>query len=701
LLVQKEDWSRVVPRNRFTLAALALLATSASCREPIAPKNVVVTLSVDGPPTPVITDTPDGPRITCSVQLTATAEGQGSAAWGGLKADWYVGADRSKPVGTTTNAPNEVIGSFGAASIHSGEKLHATWNFWYGAPFEAALGVDYTTSDGNAGTAATRVQCGPGPEGAVTPTITQITLPSTSGELAIGDTVSVSYQETSSSGVWMSDIAVTGGFMAEQKLGEHLATNVNRTVKFVVPSYVHVGIPLTISILAYDAALRRRARSLETRLAAVDHIPPTLGFATLFDIPGFYGSGLAGQFAVGDTVYVRASAYDNNVLGWLVYQVESPADFRDSVAAPTDPPSQELSGSFAVRPEWVGSPMVSVYVRDASGLASQALSSLPDSVRFYPTVQHPVTGPLPLSSASGPDDIAYDAKRDLVYIALLEDKQILVLSPSTMTLGTPIVLPSTISGMDLSLSGDSLLVALPSENEIAVVDLNNPQAAPTAIKLSLLDTVTSAQAGIPVQPSGLRVAANGKALVFLSQQTLSNDQVMEVDLTNGAQRFRTDARSLRTNSPWWARVLGRTNDHSRIYILGSCKAVYDANSDSFTSCAYPPDNNGPCLGITTDESGAHITCGSEVLDAGLHVLTESRIKGTAARAAISPDGATVYMAGDRDMRTMRLTDKTMLERSSIPLFTQRLFVAPSGNWLLVFGNPYGSSSAQVARVDLQ
>jgi hypothetical protein len=64
----------------------------------------------------------------------------------------------------------------------------------------------------------------------------------------------------------MTIVATAGAFASRQTLGEHLATSVERTVKFVVPDRLSAGAPLTITVQAYDAALKTRAMSVQTQL---------------------------------------------------------------------------------------------------------------------------------------------------------------------------------------------------------------------------------------------------------------------------------------------------------------------------------------------------------------------------------------------------------------------------------------------------
>lgn len=684
-----------MPRSRTTVAAIAAFLAGAGCRDTSAPNNkpLVVTVSIDATSQPTITDTPNGPVIRCQFSLLAQGTGVGTATWGGATTFWFFGKDRSTPLDTTTNGSSEVQGAFGNETITGGETQHGSWYLYAGAPFDATLGFAYNSiTNGQTSVASTHITCGQKAQDAVVPSVPQITLPSTSGELEIGDTVSVTYHETGTSGIWLSVIDATGSFISEQVVGEHMASTVDRTVKFIVPIDVNPGVPLTISVRGFNSALQGAGKSLETQLKYVDRIPPTISQASVVG----YNS-LTGQFAVGDTIALYATATDDRALGWLVYELGAPANIRDSVAANPSTASQGWVVKLAVRPEWVGSPIVSMYARDASGLTSQTVSSQPDSVRFYPIVSHATTAPLTLSSQNYTSDMVYDAKRDLMYIGVYTENRIQVLSPSTMTLRAPIVLPGMPMEMDLSLSGDSLLVAVPSANAVAVVDLTDPSAAPSTIRLSVLDT-TALSPGVTVQPSGLRISANGKMFVMMTNMTAAGDQTVEVDLATGAQKIRTDARKLSTWSSYWPQFMGRNTDRSRIYVLGiNCWSWYVATTDAFTPCIGGISTD--YMGMTFNATDTRMTRGSYVLDADTHTLWGAGpINHVVPYAALSPDGASVYLGAGQGITMMRFADTTMLERIAIPLTAERLFVAPSGAWVLAFQN---TSGARVTRVDLQ
>src|SRR5690348_3074363 len=176
---------------------LALALAIAGCRDTTAPdKGFTVALTVDSPPTPVFSNESDGPRITCSFGLTAKATGAGSAQWQDVRTLWYFGTDRTVAADTTSNTASEAQSAFGAATIAAGETRHASWYLYAGAPFEADVGFAYRLPDGTASTASTHVTCGPTPQGAVVPTITQLSVPSTTGEVKVGDVISVTYQRS-------------------------------------------------------------------------------------------------------------------------------------------------------------------------------------------------------------------------------------------------------------------------------------------------------------------------------------------------------------------------------------------------------------------------------------------------------------------------------------------------------------------------
>lgn len=661
-------------------------------REPL-----VVALRVDSPPTPVIGDVPSGPRIQCSFGLTAVATGYGSAQWEDGKTFWFAGVNRATPIDSTSDSAGEIQAAFGASEIKAGETEHAQWTLTGGAPFEATLTFRYAVGNATPATASAHISCGPSGQGSVAPVITQLSTTPAAGELSVGDTISVSYQETGATGVWETVIDVTGPFTAEKLVGEHLAASVNRTVTFVVPPKSRLAVPITIVLHAMDAALQESQKSLVTQLSLVDHVPPTMVAARLpqaGQLPT-----LVGQYAVGDTITLTGIAEDNNALGWLVYALGAPANARDSMPASTEATYQWWDFPIVVRPEWVGTPVMTVYARDAGGLTSQSLTSMPDSLRFYPRVDLPTTSPLRISAYDRPTGVAYDAKRDLVYAGISGNNQVAVFNASTMALQPPIALPAPPDGLDLSVSGDSLLVALPSQNAVAIVDLKNPTAPATTLHLTVLDTLSPALTGWTFQPHGVHVLANGKLFVVLTHMTTAGDQIVEVDLATGSQRMRTDARQLTARGEWLGES-GRAGDRSRIYLVGSCTSRYETATDAFAPCAAGYITWD--MPISVDAAGANLVLGSIVLDSDLNLVWGIiDVTQPPPVTAISSDGTTVYIGVINGLTAARISDHIRLERVPLPLTPQRLLTAPNGKWLLAFNwSDISHPGAFVTRVDL-
>jgi len=185
--------------------------------------------------------------------------------------------------------------------------------------------------------------------------------------------------------------------------------------------------------------------------------------------------------------------------------------------------------------------------------------------------------------------------------------------------------------------------------------------------------------------------------MILTNTTLNRDQAVEVDLTTGAQRIRTDAGALNYLSAYWVQYMDRTPDRSRIYFLSaSCSSKYDAATDTFSPCGYglPSDASG----MTFDAAGTLLTRGPYVLDANMQtVWFPGVINQHVPYAALSPDGSTIYFGAGESITTARYSDRVMLERAPIPVNVSRMFVAPNGQWVLVFDSYAGS---KVTRVDL-
>jgi hypothetical protein len=515
----------------------------------------------------------------------------------------------------------------------------------------------------------------------------------TTGELQRGDAIEVTYAANSAWGLWETTIDVSGPFTLKQVVVENGAQNASRTVRLQVPPGAQHGVPLAVSIRTLDAGYQQGVRSVLTQVVVVDNIAPRIDLAML---PTGSSNQLAGQFAVGDGVQLFVSAADNDILSWLVWELGAPANARDSIAAPPNQTSAVWNAMLKVKPEWVGSPILSLYVRDAAGHRSATLTTAPDSLRFYPLVIRSATT-TPASTVNSYNDlneITFDPRRQLFYILPAQGTSIMVLDAATMTYRAPIALPAVPGGMDLSASGDSLIVALPVARSLAVVDLTQPTAVTTISLSAVLDSAGAFYPTMATAPAIIRVAANGKALVSLVNRTSSGDGMLEVDLRTLRQRLRTDARS---TVPYTLNATIASPDRSRIaqWDVG-CSRFYVVATDAFTPCAgnfaavFQPRH------IAFDAAGSRMSLGNVAFDADFRMLKEGRVLSSMSTGTISADGAYLYLGLNGAVTKMRIADGAMIERFTVPVNPQRLIASPAGDWLMVLdGNMRG------ARIDLR
>jgi hypothetical protein len=251
--------------SSLALAVVALVMIG--CLDATSPpKRTVVDIRLDGPPVPSLSETANGPEIACTVGLTAAGTGRGRATWGAARTLWFVGADRSAAVDTTVRQALEIRSAWGAETIAAGETRHASLTFRRSAPFDVTLHFTYAAGGGGQeSVATTRFSCGPTP-GETAPFVTRVGLV-TGPDLGSGDSISVSYSGASSTGLWKTVIRTSGAFSAEHVVAERLASSVNHTVRSAIPADARLDIPLTVSAVLYDAALRTRSLAVTAQLS--------------------------------------------------------------------------------------------------------------------------------------------------------------------------------------------------------------------------------------------------------------------------------------------------------------------------------------------------------------------------------------------------------------------------------------------------
>lgn len=659
-------------------------------------------------------DTPDGPTITCDVAFVSTATGSGYGTWTGITFRLFAGANRSVPVDSIVLGPGDVASSMGQSTISSTLSPQVSpWRFFAGGPFEVESEFRYTVAGGGAASAKARFACGAPPlPGAPAPTVGSLAVNPASGTVQPGDTLTVTYSAASTSGLWSTIVDVSGGFDAHFVVSEKLLPSSTRSLRVPVPRGSKLGASVSITVYATDGAFQEGHRALATSLTVADVSAPVLTSA-FTSANAFYQTELpyrlGGQFAVGDTLSFEVFAKDNDVIDQLLFDI-APAGVHDSIRAPA-PPSPGFFHwivKLPVKPEWAGNQLLTLRVRDHAGLLSSDVTSPADSLRFFTPAPHNLTSLLAVPNAESIlGDLRYDEKRKLLYVGQPSAKAIAVLVPSTMTFEKSITFPTAAWGTDLTLTGDSLLVALPFSKSIAVVALDHRDAAPAMIAMPMLDSLRYPNSTDSLGPMGLRVMSNGKALVGLSGCTKNFDVLAEVDLSSGAQRIRTEMRNLCTYGGSWPFILERTRDRSKaaFFLQGGCARTYRAATDDFTSCTMVnPDNS---RGLSYDESGNVIAYGSSLRDGQFAQQRPlPRLAGNFQHMVLSPDATLAYvlttsgyvLTATSAVTVVRLSDGTLLDRVLVPFAGSRLALLPGNEGLLVFSDPNYSPTIRDTRV---
>ena len=392
------------------------------------------------------------------------------------------------------------------------------------------------------------------------------------------------------------------------------------------------------------------------------------------------------SFVPGDTVLLDLDASDTQQLGWVGYRLGAPALGSDSVAVT----GTHVTRRFAVATPvtWTGDVMV--FARDDAGTPVQRDTML--RVQFG-YVRHP-TRSVPL--AARVRDLAFDAKRNALYLSQPDSQRVSVLSLASYTYGAPFAMPSVPAGLDLTRGGDSLLVALRRAAALAVVDLTQTLPRVDTIRLTF---DTSLGRG----PDALRVVSNGKAIVSLTFDGIGDaGGVLDYDVATRTSHVRTDVGigGVVTEQT----VLASSVDRTRLLLMiwNECcpvkGAVYDAGADAFVVQQGTVGSTQP----PTTADGDRFLIGGTVFTSTLSpVVTLIGITpgGQWPPTAISPDGSVVYV-GDYfglGYSKLRVSDGALLERVRLPAPATRLTVGPDGHTLIAEAVPL-PFSAQTSRL---
>lgn len=660
---------RLAPSLRYpSLLAAALIATTA-CDSPTEPPEPLdVAVRVVPHPALHVALSEGIPTLSCEVAFEARAEGKGIADWRSVGVRYYAGVDRADAIDSVEFAPSD--GPFFSRSVLTAGLPDTTrWRFQADIPFAVEMSFRYRIRrEASDREVRQRVDCGPVvPPGAAAPAVEIVEVRGSDPVLEAGDTLLVSYRVQAGAPLWRSHITVTGAFESEVEIYEEMAWQRERLARIVVPRHSALGVPLTIHATTADVGFRTDEIDTTSALTVVDTKPPIVT-----------GAGAGGhQLPVGWIHQLGVSASDDNDLAWLIWELDAPIVARDSVPVGVD--SLVHSGMLPMRisPEWAGlSSGVTVWARDGAGNLSAPYRIGGDPLLFYRVAPTPTLATASLGFGAGGvpvagRDLAYDSARHRLY-ATMPMHQLAILDLASMTRLAPITLPEHPASLDLTLSGDSLLISHVNLTRLSVVDLHTLALLPH-LPLNAIDAAQDG-ATIAFAASGIRVLANGHAMLKLTYPTAAGHATVDLDLANMVGRVRTEiVDGIGSAGDWWTRM-AVTPDRRRVVILSSCGRWYDIDLDAFGACeAIPGFLWGERTGV--DRAGARVIVGTSVLGPSLSTRQEV-VGGDFTSGDLYADGEHALMLRGPSLLKVRLSDGRIVAGMYLANHARRVILLP-------------------------
>ena len=412
-----------------------------------------------------------------------------------------------------------------------------------------------------------------------------------------------------------------------------------------------------------------------------DQEPPTLaGVVLAWDRSGVTAPAAA-VFGPGDTIRLEIDASDNERVRWIGLHFIEPIQSQDSVELTDSLTVVSARASIGPPATFSGIVRISAFARDNGGNRREIeLSGEPISV-FAPVTRSLRTAPLDVAVR----DLAFDGKRGRVYLSQPDSARIAVLSLATMTFDSAPLPPARPGGLDLTASGDSLVVALPETRQLGVLDLT--VAAPMWRTIDLaIDTASGHR------PQSLRISDANKALVVVGPDAVGSSQVYEYDFATGGERLRTDVGT--TGSVPAPALLIRSENRGRILLLSnSVGQIYATQADTFLPPQATVGIPGPP--VTSTATGSLFLIAGTVFTGTLGQATAYYPPGSAFRSAISLQGDTAYFGMGFGFLRTRLGDGVTLEKVVLPDEPLGLYAVPGAG-----GQLLSISAAKIVVVDL-
>ena len=509
------------------------------------------------------------------------------------------------------------------------------------------------SQSGNTGSAETTVTF----TDTIPPTLTPTMLTTSPPALQPGDTIRFVIRTTDNIGILYSLVRATGAFTATDSLTFPVGfPSVSRNASIVVPSSVPLGSTIQLTAETRDLAGIKVTKSLGL-FNINDEVPPVV-YAQLT------GAQANGSYAPGSTAQLSLSVSDNTALRRVGGSVPS-LGIADSATA---------SGRNATFMLTIPLPAGASATYPVNAFAVDSIGNRTEFVAGYLVVDVRTRRAMVSASLDSIRDFAIDSKRGVVYASHPSANRIEVLSLTTAAVGTPIPTAARPAGIDLTLGGDSLVVALPIAARLAFVNLVTGFLSSAGVPMD--------DQSLPQRPDNVRVAANNRVVYTMTFPGTGNGgAVRDFDLRLGTSIGRIDSGELTplALSGNRLRVLGLIDD--------SCCPVtaflYDATKSQFGPLKGTV--NRYFSGVAADYLGNTFAISSTLFyTQALAIFKNVHAPNmTGAANALSPDATTAYLATSTGVARVRVSDDTVLETFALDGVPRWMRISIDGLTLVV------------------
>jgi len=614
-----------------------------ACSEPTAPREpLVVTLTSRTFFGPILGVEGEDPTIGCGFRVEVGTTGRGHPVWHSAVLRFFAGADRGQPLDSIIVGRNDLDAIWPIDTLTLLRPSSSEWELQARVPFEVEFAFGYTPRGATEPTFVdTRAACGPVPSATSAAATTSLVEVRTSDpELNVGDTVFVTYDAASASGLWRSGVSLSGPFDRTEWRPDTLLSASRHTVAFVVPVLSRLDLPLSVLLIADDIAFRRTTSLHATPIRVFDRVRPVASaYAAPADVP------------TGTSISFSVSASDDNAVRAIVWELDGGVPARDSIVLAS--PVNFINREFTVQvpAAWAGmQSRLRVRAYDDAGQVSTEYQTAPATFRFHETFSVPIdSSRYPVTTAAS--SWALDVPRARLYSALQDDSRIVVTDVSSMTERAVIAVAAP-GPLALSRTGDTLLVASGTSRTVRFV---NPTtgAVFSTIRLSALDSIMAPDEYSHILPNWMGVTVAGHLLVHLSFLR----GVVDVDLATGAQSYRREF-----ERPVGGLVAEVTPDGERVLLIGGeCQNWYIVATDSLTACG--PATAGYSPRIHFGASLGRIGVGRRILGPDLVPIGPSGRDGF---ALPDPDGVHHWMVSEGRLYKVRTVDGVTARSMALP-----------------------------------